>query len=183
MFKKIALIAVGVIVIAVAVILSIAAGKPDSFRVERSTSIKAPPERIFAILNDLHSWKQWSPYEEKDPNMKRTFSGAEKGKGATYAWDGNDQVGAGSMEIAEATEPSKLSINLHFIKPFQGDNVAEFIIVPEGEATKVTWAMQGQSPYMCKVMQIFINMDDCCGKDFEKGLAKLKTTTEAAPKT
>jgi hypothetical protein len=132
-------------------------------------------------LSDLHSWKQWSPYEEKDPNMKRTFGGADKGKGATYEWDGNNEVGAGSMDISDATAPSKLSINLHFTKPFKGENVAEFNVVPQGEATKVTWAMQGHSAFMCKVMQIFFNMDDMLGKDFDKGLAKLKTTAESEP--
>ncbi len=183
MFKKIALISVSVLGIAILVILAIAATKPDDFVVERSTSIKASPEKIFALVNDLHSWRQWSPYEEKDPNMKRTFAGAEKGEGARYEWDGNDEVGAGRMEISDAINPSKVSINLHFIKPFEGDNVAEFILAPSDEGTKVTWAMQGHSPFMCKVIQVFMSMDEMCGNDFEKGLAKLKTVAEAEPKS
>ncbi len=179
MIKKIALGVVAVLAVAVVVVLGIAAGKPDTMVIERSAIIKAPPEKLFAMLNDLHSWSKWSPYEEKDPKMKRTFSGAEKGKGAIYAWDGNDEVGSGSMEITEATEPSNIKIDLHFLKPFKGDNKVNFSFVPEGDMTKVTWSMAGESPFMCKVMQVLCNMDEMCGKDFEKGLAKLKSITES----
>ncbi len=180
MLKKIAIIIAGVLVVAVGAVLAIAAGKPDVLHVERSALISAPPATIFPIVNDLHRWTEWSPYEEKDPKMKRTFSGADKGKGAVYTWDGNDEVGSGRMEIAEVTEPSKISINLHFIKPFEGDNLSEFTFVPEGDATKVTWSMTGESKFLCKVMQVFMNMDDMCGNDFAKGLAKLKTVAEGA---
>jgi len=181
MVKKIALIAAAIIGVAVIAVLGMAATKPDQLHVERSALISAPPAKIFPIVNDLHRWTEWSPYEAKDPKMKRTYSGADKGKGAIYGWEGNDEVGSGRMEIAEATEPSKIGINLHFIKPFEGDNLAEFTFVPEGHATKVTWGMTGESPFMCKIMQVFMNMDDMCGNDFAKGLAKLKTVVEKAP--
>lgn len=179
MIKKIALGVAAFLAVAVVVVLGIAASKPDTMVIERSATIKAPPEKLFAMLNDLHSWSKWSPYEEKDPKMKRTYSGAEKGKGAIYAWDGNDEVGSGSMEITEATEPSNIKIGLHFLKPFKGDNKVNFSFVPDGDMTKVTWAMTGESPFMCKVMQVFCSMDEMCGKDFEKGLAKLKSITES----
>lgn len=179
MIKKVAIGAVALAGLALVVILGMAASKPDTFTVERSAVIKASPEKLFGMVNDLHNWTQWSPYEEKDPKMKRTFSGAERGKGAVYAWDGNDEVGSGSMEIAEVAEPSNVKIDLHFLKPFKGDNKVNFSFVPEGDMTKVTWAMSGDAPFMCKVMQIFCNMDEMCGKDFAKGLAKLKTLTES----
>ena len=178
MIKKIALGVAAVLAVAVVVILGIAASKPDSITVERSAVIKATPEKLFAMVNNLHSFTEWSPYEEMDPKMKRTFSGAESGKGAVYAWDGNNEVGAGSMEITEVIEPSNIKMDLHFLKPFKGDNKVNFSFVPEGDMTKVTWAMTGESPFMCKVMQVFCSMDDMCGKDFAKGLAKLKTITE-----
>lgn len=174
MFKKIAI----VVVVLVAVLLAYAATKPDSFRVQRTATIQAPPEKIFALLNDLHSWGSWSPWEKLDPNMKRTYSGAPSGKGAAYAWEGNSKVGAGRMEITDTSAPSKITIQLDFLKPFEGHNIAEFTLEPQGSSTKVTWAMYGPSPYITKVICVFISMDSMVGKDFETGLANLKTVAE-----
>lgn len=175
--KKAIAIVVGVILVGVVAILAIAATKPDNFHVERSLAIKASPDQIFPHINDYRNWTAWSPWEKIDPKMTRTYSGPESGVGAKYAWAGNDDVGTGDMEILSA-EPSKIEIKLHFVKPFEGNNKATFTMKPEGDATKVTWAMDGESPFMCKVMQVFMSMDDCCGKEFEKGLASLKTISE-----
>ena len=177
MLKTLAVIAVVVAVI-VAGILVYAATKPDSFTVRRSASIKAPPERIFALINDLHGWAAWSPYEKKDPDMKRTYGGAPMGKGAIYQWDGNKNVGSGSMEIMEATPPSKIVIKLDFLKPFEGHNTAEFTMVPMGDNTTVTWAMYGPSSFIFKVMGVFMDMDKMIGNDFAAGLANLKALAE-----
>ena len=167
-----------VVVVAVAAFLAFAATKPDSFRVERSASIKAPPDKIFALIQDFHNWGAWSPYEKRDPDMKRTYGGPESGKGSMYAWEGNSKVGAGRMEILEASAPSKVAIKLDFIKPFEGHNTAEFTMVPQGDSTNVTWAMYGPNPYIAKVMQSVFNMDEMIGKDFADGLANLKTAAE-----
>ena len=110
--------------------------------------------------------------------MKRTYSGAASGRGAVYAWDGNKNVGSGRMEILEASAPSKVVIKLDFIKPFEGHNTAEFTMLPQGDATNLTWVMHGPTPFMMKVMHVFINMDRMIGKDFEAGLANLKRLTE-----
>jgi uncharacterized protein YndB with AHSA1/START domain len=177
MLKTLAVIAVVVAVI-VAGMLIYAATKPDSFTVKRSAPIKAPPERIFALVNDLHGWAAWSPYEKKDPDMKRTFGGAAMGKGAIYQWDGNKNVGSGSMEIIEATPPSKIVIKLDFLKPFEGHNTAEFTMEPKADNTTVTWAMYGPSSFIFKVMGIFMNMDKMIGDDFAAGLANLKAVAE-----
>ena len=174
MLKKIAL----VIAVAIAALLIFAATRPDTFRVERTARIEAPAEKIFPLIDDFHRWEAWSPYEKLDPGMKRTFGGAPAGQGATYAWEGNDKAGAGRMEIAESTPSSKIAIKLDFIKPFEGHNVAEFTLQPQGDATQVTWAMHGPSPYIAKLMGIFFNMDQMIGKDFETGLANLKTASE-----
>jgi uncharacterized protein YndB with AHSA1/START domain len=164
--------------VAIGIILLLAATKPNSFSVRRSASVNAPAEKIFAVLNDFHQWKGWSPWENRDPAMKRSYEGSERGKGAVYAWDGNRNVGAGRMEILEATTPSRLLIKLDFIKPFEGHNTAEFTLVPHGAATNVNWVMQGPAPFMSKVMQVFIDCDKMIGKDFEAGLANLKTLVE-----
>ncbi len=174
MFKTIGLI----VAAAIAVVLIYAATRPDTFRVERTASIKAPPEKVFPLIADFHNWGQWSPWEKLDPAMKRTLSGATSGKGAAYAWDGNSDVGAGRMEITDATAPTQLAIQLDFARPFEGHSVAEFMLQAQGDATKVTWAMRGPSPYLAKVMGIFCNMDKMIGKDFETGLANMKAVAE-----
>ena len=174
MWKKIAIV-VGVFIGAV---LAIAALQPDSFRVERATTIKAPPEKVFAVLNDFHRWDAWSPWEKLDPAMKRTHSGSQSGRGAVYAWEGNSQVGNGRMEIIESVAPSKVAIKLDFLDPFEAHDVAEFTLVPQGEATQVRWVMHGPSPYLTKLMGIFVSMDDMIGGDFEAGLANLKAVAE-----
>jgi len=177
MFEVIAIIAV-VIAIAIAVVLILAISKPDIFRIQRVATIKAPAESIFALINDFHRWGSWSPWESKDPAMKRTFSGAESGKGAVYAWDGNKNVGSGRMEILDTSAPSKIVIKLDFFTPFEGHNTAEFTMLPQGDATNITWVMYGPASLMSKVMQVFINLDNMIGKDFETGLANLKRVTE-----
>lgn len=175
--KKVLAIVVGVFAVGVLVVLAIAATKPDDFRVERSATISATPQEIYPHINNYKEWSAWSPWEKVDPNMKRTYSGPESGKGAKYAWSGNNDVGEGEMEILES-DPSKIAIKLHFVKPFEDTSTATFTMQPQDEATKVTWTMEGKSQLPCKVMQVFMNMDDCVGKDFEKGLAALKTVSE-----
>jgi hypothetical protein len=177
MFEVIAVIAI-IIAIAIAVVLLLALTKPNSFAVQRAISIKAPAERIFPLINDFHQWVAWSPYENKDPAMKRTYSGAESGTGAVYAWDGNSNVGSGRMEILDASVPSKIVIKLDFFKPFEGHNTAEFTMLPQGDATNLVWVMRGPAVFVSKVMQVFMNLDKMIGKDFEAGLANLKKLTE-----
>jgi hypothetical protein len=177
MFEIIAIIAI-VLAIAIAIILIVAAIKPNAFSIQRATIVKAAPERIFPLINDFHQWGTWSPYENKDPAMKRSYSGAASGQGAVYAWEGNKNVGSGRMEILQATAPSKIVIKLDFFAPFEGHNTAEFTMLPQGDATNVTWLMHGPLPFMGKVMHVFINMDRMVGKDFEAGLINLKRLTE-----
>jgi len=162
----------------VVVILGLAMTKADSFSVERKTSIQAPPGKIFPLINDFHNWNSWSPWEELDPGMSRTHSGAASGNGAIYEWDGNSKVGKGRMEITEVAPPSRIAIKLDFLKPFEGHNIAEFTLEPLGSSTNVTWTMHGPTPFVSKVMQVFISMDKLIGKDFDSGLTNLKTIAE-----
>ena len=181
MLKTISLI----VVIALAVLLAYAATRPDTFRVERQTTIQAPRDRIFAYLQDFHKWGEWSPWEKLDPAMKRTFSGTASGKGAVYAWEGSGKAGAGRMEILDAQQPAKLVIQLDFIKPFEGHNTAEFTLQAQGgssggaaQTTQVNWVMHGPAPFVSKLMGVFFNMDKLIGTDFETGLANLKQISE-----
>jgi uncharacterized protein YndB with AHSA1/START domain len=167
-----------VVALLIAVVLVLAATKPDTFRVQRAASIQAPPERIFALINDFNRWGAWSPWEKKDPAMKRTFGAATSGRGAVYAWEGNKDVGQGQMEIAESVPSSRIAIKLDFVKPFEAHNIVEFTLEPNGDATSVTWAMQGATPYFAKIIHVFIDMDRMVGKDFEAGLDNLKAVAE-----
>ena len=167
-----------IVVVAIAAILIYAATKPDSFRVQRTATMNAPPEKIFPYIEGLKRWIEWSPYEGRDPEMKRTYSGAESGKGAVYEWDGNKNVGTGRMEILNSTPPNKVVIKLDFLKPFEGHNTAELTVEPKGGQTIVTWAMYGPSTFMTKLIGTFMDMDDMIGRDFAAGLAKLKTVVE-----
>lgn len=175
MLKKIAI----VVVVAVAALLLFAATRPDSFRVERKATIQAPPEKVYGLINDFHRWPQWSPWERLDPAMKRTLGGPDSGLGATYAWEGNKDVGAGRMEIKESVPASKIHIQLDFLQPIESHNQTDFILSSQGSGTEVTWAMYGPADYMTKLMGVFASMDSMVGKDFEKGLANLKAVAEA----
>ena len=176
MLKTLAIIGV-VVIVAIAGILLYAATKPDSFRVQRVVLINAPSDKVFPLINDIKAWTAWSPYEKKDPAMKRTYGAVTAGKGATYAWEGNKEVGQGSMEIVESN-PQKIVIKLDFLKPFEAHNIGEFMLEPKGDSTSVTWATYGPSPYISKVVGTFMNIDDLIGRDFEKGLADLKAAAE-----
>src|SRR5512134_3178043 len=171
-------IAAIIVAILIAGVLILAATRPDTFRVQREANIQAPPEKVFAFINDFNRWGAWSPWEKKDPAMKRTFGAATSGKGATYAWEGNKDVGRGRMEIAESVPPSRIAIKLDFVKPFEAHNTVDFTLAPRGETTSVTWAMQGHTPYFAKIIHVFIDMDSMVGKDFEAGLASLKAAAE-----
>ncbi|OYW82968.1 MAG: polyketide cyclase [Asticcacaulis sp. 32-58-5] len=173
MLKTIAII-VGLAIVAV---LVIAALRPNSFRIERRITIKAPPEVIFEHINDFHKWRAWSPWENLDTDLERTYMGSPSGLGAVYVWEGK-KAGAGRMEIIEHTPPSKLVIKLDFVKPMTTTNTTEITLTPQGDETVVSWAMYGPSPYMSKLFGLIFNMDKMVGKDFEKGLQSLKTVSE-----
>ena len=130
MLHIVAIIA-AVLAIAIAIILVLAMTKPDTFSVRRAAVVMAPAEKIFPLIENFHQWTSWSPWENRDPELKRTYQGSDRGKGAIYAWDGNNNVGAGRMEILDATTPSKILIKLDFFKPFKARNIAEFTMLPQ----------------------------------------------------
>jgi uncharacterized protein YndB with AHSA1/START domain len=167
-----------VIGLAILGILVFALTRPDTFSVQRTTTIHAPADKVFALINDFHRWGEWSPWEKLDPELKRTFSGAPAGVGTIYEWTGNSKVGAGRMEILKAAPATKLDIKLDFIKPFEGHNMAEFTLTPKGDETEVLWVMHGPAPFVSKLMGVFVSMDSMIGKDFEAGLANMKAAAE-----
>ncbi|QGZ38758.1 polyketide cyclase/dehydrase/lipid transport protein [Pseudoduganella flava] len=166
-------------IVIVAIVVGLALLQPATFRVERSALVKAPPEKVFGYLDDFHQWPVWSPWERLDPAMRRTFSGPPKGPGAVYAWNGNDDVGQGRMEIVASRPPTTLAIALDFVKPFKAHNDVRFVLQPRPEGTLVTWTMSGDSPFVLKLIGVFASADQMAGPDFEQGLAYLKEAAEA----
>ena len=166
-----------VVAVVIVIILGFAAAKPNMFQISRATSIKAPADKVYPLINDLHNFNTWNPFAKKDPDMKLSYSGAQSGRGAAYAWEG-PKVGAGRMEIVDAAAPSKVVLKLDFSKPFEAHNMVEFTLEPKGDTTNVQWAMRGPMPFMHKVMTLFFSMDRMVGKDFEAGLADMKAAAE-----
>ena len=174
MLKK----AVVLVLVLLAAVLGYAATLPATFHVQRAARIQAPPEKVFALIDDFHAWGAWSPWEKIDPALKRSYSGAPSGEGAVYAWEGNQNVGSGRMRIVESEPPSKLVIELDFLEPFEAHNTAVFRLDGEGDATHVTWSMDGANTYLSKLIGIFLDMDAMIGGNFETGLANLKAEAE-----
>jgi hypothetical protein len=179
MLKTLA-IGAAVVVAVIALVLAYAATQPDRFQVQRSTHIKASANTIFPLINDLHAFNTWNPFDKKDPNTKGTYSGPSSGKGARYAFESR-KAGSGSIEIVDIAPASSVTMKLLMIKPIKADNRVVFSLEPEGDATRVTWAMEGGVPFIGKVIHLIFNMDKMVGRDFEAGLADLKALTERSP--
>ena len=163
----------------VVVLLAVIATRPSTYRVERSTRIGAPPDVVFGLVNDFHAWDRWSPWAKLDPTMKTTYGGPPSGVGASYAWNGDAKVGEGNMRITESRPAQKVGIRLEFIKPMAGLVQTDFSFRPEAGATQVSWAMSGTNDFLGKAFSLFADMDAMIGKDFEKGLAAMRTEAEA----
>jgi len=167
-----------IVILLIAAVLIYGAMQPSAFSVVREADIKATPAKVFTQINDFHNWSAWSPWEKMDPDLKRTFTGAKSGVGSKYSWVGNKKVGEGNMEITHSEASKRMQLDLHFIKPFQADNITEFTLAPATGGTHMKWEMRGHKPFMMRVMSIFMDMDKMVGKDFEAGLSNLKSIVE-----
>ena len=178
MIKKALIAIVGAIGLTVIVFCSVVALQPSDFKISRSASMAAPPERVFTEVNDFSKWDAWSPWAKIDPNMKKQLSGPPSGVGAAYAWQGNEEVGEGKMTITESHPSAHVKIALDFIRPFAANNVIEFRIAGTPGRSDVTWTMSGKNNFVMKAFTLFFDMDKAVGTDFEKGLAQLKAVVE-----
>ena len=177
MLKILAIIGL-LIVLGAAALVIYAATRPDHFRVARSKAIMAPPEKIFPLINDLHRFNEWNPFAKGDPNLKIAYSGPDSGEGAIHSWDSTGRSGKGRLKITDISPPSKIAMQLDILKPIEGHNNVLFTLQPNGNATEVTWAMTGKTPFIGKMMSLFLSMDRMVGGEFEKGLADLKAIAE-----
>jgi|SRR5277367_1381656 len=167
-----------ILAVVIAAILIFAATKPDTFHIQRTLTISAPPEKIFVLINDLHNWPRWAPQDREDSSMKRTYSGAQMGVGAVSDWEGRGNSGKGRMTIVESDTPRKIVIQVDWVRPFQARNMNEFTLEPDGAGRRVTWRMTGPNLFIMKLMSVFTNMDHMMGKHFDDGLANLKSAAE-----
>jgi hypothetical protein len=177
---KFLVIGAAVVAAVIVVVLAYAATRPDRFAVHRSTSINASASRIFPLIEDLRAFNTWNPFDKKDPNMKGTYSGTPSGKGARYAFK-SSKAGTGSIEIVDTMPDSRVTMKLTMIKPIKADNRVIFTLEPQGNTTHVTWSMDGDVPFVGKVIHLIFNMDKMVGGDFDAGLAQLKTLAESSP--
>ena len=153
--------------------------RPNTFQVARSTTMSGAPDKPFALVNDFHNWDKWSPWAKLDPTMKQTYEGATSGVGASYGWNGNNNVGEGKQTILESQPSQRIKIKLEFLRPFKGTNEVEFTFQPQGAQTVVTWTMRGNYNFITKAMGLFLSMDKMIGGNFEQGLAAMKANVEA----
>lgn len=169
----------GVVIAVVLVLVMVIALQPGEFSISRSTTMGAPPAVVFAQVNRLQNWEAWSPWAEKDPGMTSAYEGPESGEGASHAWDGNSDVGAGTLTITESTAPEQIRLRLEFKRPMAATNEVLFTFEPVDEGTKVTWTMTGENGFVGKAFGLVVDMDNMVGGDFEQGLANLKAVVEA----
>ncbi len=153
----------------------------NTYTVARSTVVDADPAAVYAHVVDFHRWPGWSPWEDLDPDLLRTYSGAPQGVGSVYSWSGNRKAGEGRMEITRTDEPTRVVVDLEFLKPFKSTSVTTFTFAPEAAGTRVTWTMAGPRTLGVRLMSVFTSMDKLVGGDFEKGLGRLKTLAETSP--
>lgn len=167
-----------ILAVAVVAVLLFAASRPDTLLLQRSITISAPPQKVFSLINDLHSWKDWNREPQEDPNMTRIYGGPPSAEGASCKWEGKGSAGKGTMLISGSEPPVRVTVQVDFEKPFESHNLNVFSLASSGNGTIVTWSWQGQNLYFMKLMGIFVNMDKMIGTLFESGLQNLKTLAE-----
>lgn len=167
-----------ILLVLLGALLLMASRQPDTFAIERSVIVSAPPVAIYPRIADLRQWDTWSPYEKLDPRMKKVFNGTPGAAGSSYYWSGTAKVGEGTITVRELMPPSKVTMQLDMLKPIEGHNVVEFNLEPTNGGTRVTWAMRGANSFLSRIAGVFMNMDTMIGNDFEDGLASLKTQVE-----
>ncbi|HXF10925.1 MAG TPA: SRPBCC family protein [Desulfuromonadaceae bacterium] len=166
------LVAVGIILVFLVIFI---AGRPEEFKVTRTATIPAPPATVFAQVNDLRAWEAWSPWAKLDPNAKSTYEGPGSGVGSIMRWSGNNKIGEGAMTIVDSQPDRLVRFKLEFLRPFKATNTAEFVFMPEGPGTRVTWSMFGCNNLGSKIFGLLMDCEKIVGKDFDKGLAGLKS--------
>ena len=166
------------LVLLVATFLVVVWLQPDDYRLTRTTVVAAPAAAVFDQVNDLRKWENWSPWAKLDPNARVTFSGPQAGQGASFRWEGNEKVGAGTMTITESRPNLRVAARTDFVKPFEGTSSSDFVFSESGGQTNVIWTMSGKQSFIGKAICLFMSMETMLGPEFERGLAQLKQAAE-----
>lgn len=156
--------------------------QPSDYRVSRTMVMSAPAPDIFAQIDNFHRWQAWSPWAKRDPAAKASFDGPASGKGAVFAWSGNNEVGEGRITLTESRPGESVTIKTDFVKPFVGTSYSDFSLKPDGSGTSVSWTISGQNDFIAKAICLFVSMDKVLGGEMEKGLAGIKQLVEADTK-
>ena len=180
MLKKIILGVLGLVLLLVVGFCVVVAMQPSEYSISRSATIDAPPEVVFAQVNDFHKWEEWSPWAKLDPNSRATFAGPTSGEGANFHWSGNDEVGEGQMTITKSDPHKQIVIKLEFVRPMEDTCETVFDLTPHksGEQTHVSWTMRGKNNFTGRAVCMFMDMDAMLGGYFEQGLASMKAIAE-----
>lgn len=178
MLKKIFITVALLVAVVIGVSFVVIAMQPDTFAIERTETIAAPPAAVFAEINDLQKWDAWSPWKELDPKAKMTFSNPTSGKGAKFTWSGNDNIGEGSLTILESRPNELVELEQAFVRPMEGKTRMEFSLKDHADGTQVRWLMDGTNDFFGKAMCLVMDMDACVGTEMAKGLGKLKKLVE-----
>lgn len=175
-FLKIGGAVVGVIVLAIVILAFVA---PTEYSVTRSVTIDADRSTVWSHVNSNKRINEWSPWDEKDPNLTSSYTGTEGAVGSIYSWSGNEDVGTGEQEITAIDPMNSISTELRFKEPFEDVGQAAFLLDDDGTGTKVTWKFDGKSPFPMNIMfMLFVDMDKNLGTEFDKGLGYLKKLIE-----
>src|SRR5208283_2151064 len=151
-------ILVGIVLAAAAVFVLVrAAMLPNDFRVSRSTIIKAPRDKVFALINDMKSFNQWNPFAKMDPSTKTVYRGPASGPNAAFEWEGTGKAGKGSLEIVESNAPVTVTMKLDILKPMEGHDNVIFALQTNGDATDVSWTMTGPYPFLNRIFGAIFN--------------------------
>ena len=176
--KKISLVILTILLLLIG-FLSYVATKESQFNYQRSGLIKAPASKIYPYLVNFKLGHQWSPYEQKDPSMKKTFSGPEGQVGSIMEFEGNSEVGSGKLEILKMVPDESVEIRLTMLKPFQAENIVRYKLSPEANGTLFTWSMSGDGGFLGKLIATVIDCEKMVGGQFSEGIANLKKLIES----
>lgn len=165
------------LLILIILLVAVAYLLPRHAKVERTVIIKATPEIVFAQVNTLKNWEQWSPWHKIDPKMKLEYNEIPSGKGASYSWKSEEKnVGNGKLTITRIVPYDTINVEMNFMD--EGASLAGYYFKKADSAVQLTWWMDadmGNNP-IGRWMGLF--MDKLVGKDFDKGLNAIKEISE-----
>lgn len=170
---------IGIVLLSIVVIFFILGFiMPKTITLERRVSINEPIEKVFPEIQYLDNFKNWSPWQDYDPDMKVQISEKDGMVGGIYSWTGNKDVGTGYMEIEDIEPNERIEWNLVFTDPWESSSSVYFDFNPNGDETEVVWGYEEQTKFPANVFMGLMGVKKMLAKDFDKGLVRLKERCE-----